>query len=489
MKFIKLEQKLQLQTKPTTYTETSYWGTDITNDGVNIIINNAYDPNINDITVAYIDITEPVTATIDELTQILRCWVLEGISAVKVFNSTPWILDADCNALQNVADALYWRGLPIGGGGGGTLTTAYNGLSVVGATDVIIGGTLAQNTDIETQSFRFKIEGNDPGFGFNQGLSINANINQAQLYSTTQNSIIGWDSGLNRLTLQSGSLAGITMTNDGTNNLYFDPAGFTLGHNAFIQLQLNDGAGIASTLSMDKVEAALNFTDASSGAISQHSLNNSLWTASFQSANISRIQLDDNQSLLSYQNGSTAELSRVILESNQYTIDNTDGIITATIVGDASSGIRTTLLNTVTNDYNRMRILPGGIDLSASINGGNLSTLSVTPDAIYVAGGMAFGVVGLSGLMPVTLPPKNTFYFIDTNTTPGTFTFTIPVENCLPGYVMTIKDDYGNASLRTININTAIGQMELGLTQTINTNFGYRTFVYSGSTWLTIAQG
>ena len=34
-----------------------------------------------------------------------------------------------------------------------------------------------------------------------------------------------------------------------------------------------------------------------------------------------------------------------------------------------------------------------------------------------------------------------------------------------------------------------LGQMELCLTQTINTNFGYRTFVYSGNTLLEVARG
>lgn len=338
MKFIKLEQKLQLQTRPTTYTETSYWGTDITNDGVNIIINNAYDPNINDVTVVYADITEPVTADIDELTQILRCWVLEGISAVKLFNSTPWILDADCNAIQNVSDILYWRGLPISGGGGG-LTTAYNGLSTVGATDIILGGTLVQNTHVECLDHDLYLEANDPGFGTNQGLFISTSSGAAQLYSNSSGAFLGWDSTTNRLNVQSGSLDNVTITNDGTNNIILDPTSLDANHNTLIRLQFNEGAAKASTISMDNVESVFNYVNASTGAISQHSLNDSYWTASYQSANLSSIQLDDNWVRTIYQNGASANVSYIIAQNGDVTLENFDGSTTSTVRVDAANGI------------------------------------------------------------------------------------------------------------------------------------------------------
>lgn len=377
------------------------------------------------------------------------------------------------------------------GGGGGADVTADNGLNFTGGNpnNITLGGVLTNNTDIDTLDFRFKVEGNDPGFGFNQGLSINANINQAQLFSTTSGSLIGWDSGLNKLMIQSGSLENVTITNDGTNNVVLDQNGYNVTHNTSIYHTFNNGIDLASQFAIDNAELAMTYTNFSTGSSATQSIGQGSWNAGYQNANISTAILDDNRAQLQFQNGGTPEISKVLLETNLLTIENTDGTSTASTVSNAANGVIQTIINHTTNDYTRIRVLNSGIDLDANINGGNNSTLSINPDIIFASGGMGYGFTLLSGLMPTVLPPKHTFYFIDTNTTPGSFTFDIPVENCYAGYVMTVKDSYGNASNRTININTASGQMELGLTQTINTNFGYRTFVYSGSTWLTVAQG
>lgn len=475
-------------TYPNKFNETSYFNTTISDDGVSIIIANDQDPNFVDVVIAYADISFPVTGSITELVDLIRTVILQKNGLLTVYNESTDVV-TNTLGLQNVGGDLYWNGTLLSGGGGGTIAGADNGLSVSGS-DVIIGGTLVQNTDIETQDFRFKIEGTDPGFGFNQGLSINANINQAQLFSTTQNSLIGWDSGLNKLMIQSGSLENVTITNDGTNNVVLDPNGYNVTHNASIYHTFNDGAGLASQFAIDNAELAMSYTNFSTGSSATQSIGQGSWNAGYQLSNTSTAILDDNRAQLQFQNGATAELSKVLLETNQFTIDNTDGINVASIIGDAASGrVRVSVVDTTTNDESWVRTLLTGVDIMSSVNGGNSSTLSVNPDIIFAEGGMGFGFTALSGLMPSSLPPKKTYYFIDTNTTPGTFTFTIPVENCYAGYVMTVKDSYGNANNRIINIDTATGQMELGLTQTINTAFGYRTFVYDGSTWLTVAQG
>ena len=376
------------------------------------------------------------------------------------------------------------------GSGGGADVTADNGLNFTGGNpnNITLGGALTNNTDIDTLDFRFKVEGTDPGFGFNQGLSINANINQAQLFSTTQGSLIGWDSGLNKLMIQSGSLENVTITNDGTNNVVLDPNSYNVTHNNAIYHTFNDGLGLASQFGIDNAELALSYTNFSTGSSATQSIGQGSWNAGYQNANISTAVLDDNRAQLQFQNGGSSEISRVLLETNQVTIENTDGISTASTVSSASSGVVQTIINHTTNDYTRIRVLNSGIDLDANINGGNNSTLSVNPDIIFASGGMGYGFTLLSGSMPTTLPSKFTFYFVNGVPGPGTYNFTIPVENCIAGYVMTVKDSNGNAATKNITIDTASGQMESGIAQLIKTAYGYMTFVFDGSTWLTIAE-
>jgi hypothetical protein len=324
---------------PNQFNETSYFNTTVSEDGTNIIITNANDPNFADVTIAYADISFPVTATITELLDLIRTVILNKNGLLTIYNESTDIVTGTLG-LQNVGGVLYWNGVALGSGGGGGLTTAYNGLSTVGATDVILGGTLVQNTDIETLDFRFKVEGNDPGFGFNQGLSINANSNQALFFSTTQDAILGWDSTTDRLNVRSGSInGGVYITNDDTNNIILDPTALDINHNTLIRLQFNEGAAKASTISMDNVESAWNYVNSATGAISQHSLNDSYWTATYQSANLASIQLDDNWVRTIYQNGASANVSYVIAQNGDVTLENTDGSTTSTLRVDAANGI------------------------------------------------------------------------------------------------------------------------------------------------------
>lgn len=231
-----------------------------------------------------------------------------------------------------------------GGGGGGADVTADNGLNFTGGNpnNITLGGALTNNTDIDTLDFRFKVEGTDPGFGFNQGLSINANINQAQLFSTTQNSLIGWDSGLNRLMIQSGSLENVTITNDGTNNVVLDPNGYFVTHNNAIYHTFNDGLGLASQFGIDNAELALSYTNFSTGSSATQSIGQGSWNAGYQLTNISTAILDDNRAQLAFQNGSTSNLSTILVQDTDITLSHTDGVSTASVRVDYSNGLKLT---------------------------------------------------------------------------------------------------------------------------------------------------
>jgi len=327
-------------TLPNNFNETSYFNTTVSNDGTNIILTNPNDPNFVDVEVLYADIVNPVSGTITELEDIIRCEILVHTNRMIHFPESNNVVPAPCLGLQNVGDDLYWNGTILSGGGG-NVVTADNGLNFTGGNpnNITLGGALTNNTDIDTLDFRFKVEGTDPGFGFNQGLSINANSNQAILYSTTLGANLGWDSTLNRLQIESGSLDNVTITNDGTNNIILDPTSLDVNHNTLIRIQFNEGAAKASTISMDNVEAAFNYTNTATGAISQHSLNDSYWTASYQSANLANIQLDDNWVRSVWQNGATADVSYIIAQNGNVTLENTDGITTSTVRVDAANGI------------------------------------------------------------------------------------------------------------------------------------------------------
>lgn len=116
--------------------------------GPDINVSNPIDPNMDDFTIVYANVTSPVTANAQELVDLMYCWIADELpNVITMLTDTPVVFDADCNALQNFGNDLYWRGQLLSGGGGGGLTTASNGLTAVGV-DVQLGGTVTQPTSI-----------------------------------------------------------------------------------------------------------------------------------------------------------------------------------------------------------------------------------------------------------------------------------------------------------------------------------------------------
>lgn len=276
------------------FNQTPYFDTVVTNDGTNITISNPVDPNQDDIIFAYVDVVSPVTSNIEELNELINSIIVYKNGKSIILESGDTLVEIGYNQLQNINGVLYWNGAEVAVAGG-NVVTASNGINFSGGNpnDLFLGGPLTQGTIIDTNEHYLILGGTDPDYGFNQQLYVNANSNAAQLYSSTSDSLIGWDAGLNRLTLRSGSLAGITMTNDGTNNLYFDPAGFTVSHNSYFQFLMNDGAGKIAVLSMDNVESVLGWQDMATGSNSQVSFDGGSWNASYQNATLSRIRMND----------------------------------------------------------------------------------------------------------------------------------------------------------------------------------------------------
>jgi hypothetical protein len=167
MKFIKGDTSLRIQLSDTDrgkFTETPYeFISCVSNDGVNIIIESNIDPVSQDLIYAYVSVSEPVTANINILTEILSCWILEKSRVPKDVNGDRYIQHfpdvsstgcwgvishAACpNVLQAVGNTLYFDGLPLGGGGG--ITTVDNGLNESPAGNARLGGTLIQPTSID----------------------------------------------------------------------------------------------------------------------------------------------------------------------------------------------------------------------------------------------------------------------------------------------------------------------------------------------------
>lgn len=476
-------------TYPNKFNETSYFNTTISDDGVSIIIANDQDPNFVDVVIAYADISFPLTGSITELVDLIRTVILSKNGLLTVYNESTDVV-TNTLGLQNVGGDLYWNGTLLSGGGGGNVVTADNGLNFTGGNpnNITLGGTLLYDTAVEAEGYNLMFRGVDPFSGRDARVAINATSGAAKMASDSDGVHIGWDAALNKVLIQSGSLENVTITNDGTNNVVLDPTSLDVNHNTLIRLQFNELASKASTISMDNVESVFNYTNTATGAISQHSLNDSYWTASYQSANLANIQLDDYQVRLLWQGGSTADLSTIVAEAGDITLENTDGSDVAQVFCSGQNGIRLTLTDNFTLDYNRLRILPSGVSLEASINGGNVSTLSVLPDVIIAEGGFTQSIASIP-LTTTTLPPKKNFYFIDTTGAPGAFTLTIPVENCFPGYEMTIKDETGLAGTRTMLIDTNLGTMEYGTPVVINQNGGFVKLVYTGSVWLVVNKG
>lgn len=175
MKFIKGDTSLRIQLSNTDkgkFTETPYqFISCIYNNGTQIIIESNIDPNPQNLTYSYASVTEPVTANINILTEILSCWVLEKSRLPKNENGDRYIQhlpdvtstgcwgiishDACPNVLQAVGNTLYFDGQPLGAGGGGALVSADNGLEVNPSGNVRMGGTLIQDTYTDAQGFEY----------------------------------------------------------------------------------------------------------------------------------------------------------------------------------------------------------------------------------------------------------------------------------------------------------------------------------------------
>lgn len=78
-KIIFTEDALRVQfenDKAGNFNETSYFNTTVSEDGVNIIITNNYDPNTQDIELVYADIVSPVTGSITDLVDLIKFEIL-----------------------------------------------------------------------------------------------------------------------------------------------------------------------------------------------------------------------------------------------------------------------------------------------------------------------------------------------------------------------------------------------------------------------------
>jgi hypothetical protein len=143
-------------TLPNNFNETSYFNTTVSNDGTNIILTNPNDPNFVDVEVLYADIVNPVSGSITELEDLIRCEILTHTNRMIHFPESNDIVPAPCLGLQNVGNTLYWNGDPIGGGGA-SITTADNGLTQNVPGNVRLGGTLVINTLVNAATFGLNI--------------------------------------------------------------------------------------------------------------------------------------------------------------------------------------------------------------------------------------------------------------------------------------------------------------------------------------------
>lgn len=147
------------------FTETPYeFISCISNNGTQIIIESNIDPNAQNLVYSYATVTEPVTANINILTEVLSCWVLEKSRVPKNENGDRYIQhfpdvtstgcwgiishDACPNVLQAVGNTLYFDGLPLGGGGG-AITTVESGLYLFNPTTARLGGLMLEDVLID----------------------------------------------------------------------------------------------------------------------------------------------------------------------------------------------------------------------------------------------------------------------------------------------------------------------------------------------------
>jgi len=117
--------------------------------GTDINVSNPIDPTMDDFTIDWTLVSSPVTASAQDLVDLMYCWISEELpNVITWLTDTPVVYDAGCNALQSFSNDLYWRGVLISGGGGAGLTTADNGLDLSTPTNVQLGGDLIQTTQL-----------------------------------------------------------------------------------------------------------------------------------------------------------------------------------------------------------------------------------------------------------------------------------------------------------------------------------------------------
>lgn len=129
--------------------------------GPDILVQNPIDPNIDDFTIIYANVSSPVTANVQDLVDLMYCWISEELpDVITNLTDTPVVYDAQCNALQSFGGDLYWRGQLLSTGGGGYTETIINISSVeiltMGAGILLLPalGSM-QYYDIESIIFEF----------------------------------------------------------------------------------------------------------------------------------------------------------------------------------------------------------------------------------------------------------------------------------------------------------------------------------------------
>lgn len=164
--------------------------------GTNIVIDSDIDPNPQNIVIPYAAITEPVTASITNLKELLWCWVLSKSRKHSDENGDKYIYiipdvdpcfgvidDLSCEyVLQNVNGTLYWNGDPLSGGG---VTTVESGLYQFNPTTARLGGILLEDVRIDGDGFRVDFT-NLSNFTVNGNSVINLTTNDGTYTSNNE---------------------------------------------------------------------------------------------------------------------------------------------------------------------------------------------------------------------------------------------------------------------------------------------------------------
>lgn len=305
MKFIKGDTSLRIQLSNTDkgkFTETPYeFISCISNNGTQIIIESNIDPGSQNLVYSYATVTEPVTANINILTEVLSCWVLEKSRLPKNENGDRYIMhfpdvtstgcwgvishDACPNVLQAVGNTLYFDGLPLGGGGS-SITTVDNGLNESPAGNARLGGPLVVNTTISIAAAGpgsyFSIDGINTGGLF----ELDENSSTWTLYSGTAPLTLGSQTDLILSTPNVGTgLAGYVLTlNNNTGSCEWSlptvPTGTLTSADNGLTENVPGNVRLGGTLVTNTVvnAASFNLSLANTGNTSQLNLNNGATT-------------------------------------------------------------------------------------------------------------------------------------------------------------------------------------------------------------------